>query len=105
PASNNTSSTLMVLNFTGGLGMRLTEALSLGGNVQVGSGFYDGPFVGVSAMVPAYGFRGTVGLNYDVTPDTSLGLYWQSKQNFCFQDAVNLSLFGGAIDITRPIYM
>ena len=105
PASNNTSSQLLVLEVASGVGMKLTDRLSVGGNVQLGSGFYDGPFVSVGAMVPAYGVRFTTGLNYDVTPDTSLGLYWQSKQNFRFDDAITLNLFGGALDITRPIYM
>lgn len=105
PASNNTSTELLVLNFTGGMGLRLTENLSLGGNVQIGSAYFDGPFVAVSAMVPAYGFRGTVGLSCDLTSDTTLGLYWQSKQHYTFQDAVNLVLFGGALDISRPIFM
>ena len=54
PASNGTTSDLLILEFNAAAGFKLTDRLSLGGSMQVGSSFFDGPFVGDGAMVPAY---------------------------------------------------
>jgi long-chain fatty acid transport protein len=105
PASNGTSSQMLILETNLAAGFKLTDRLSLGGSMQVGSGFFDGPFVGVGAMVPAYALRGSVGVNYDLTDATTLGLYYQTRQHFNFQQAVQLQLAPGMLDISRNVYM
>jgi long-chain fatty acid transport protein len=67
--------------------MPLTERLSAGAAFTIGSSYIDGPFTDVGGMVPAYGIRGTVGVNYALFPETSVGAYWQSKKHFHFDDA------------------
>lgn len=105
PASNGTSSDLLVLNFVGGMSVDLTERLSAGLALSVGNAFFDGPFVGAGAMVPAYGARGAVGLTYLLTPRTTVGFYYQSIENFVFRDAIRLELPNGQFDVARNIEM
>lgn len=98
PASGGTSAQYIALDMVTGAGLALTEQLSLGASLQIGTSYLDGPFVDISGMAPAYGVRGTLGANYWVTPDTSLGAYWQTKKHFVFEDA---ALFPGgtALDV------
>lgn len=105
PASNRASSNILVLEISSGFGMKLTDRLSVGTTVSLGSGYFNGPFVGNSAMVQAYGLRASLGANFDLTDATSLGAYWQTKQHFHFDDAIGLQLFNGNIDITRDVEM
>lgn len=96
PASRGTNSALTVLEITNGVGVDLTDRLSAGATISLGSAFYDGPFVGISGMSYDYALRGSVGLNYDVLDNTSVGLYYQTKQGFRFDNAILLDLGGGA---------
>lgn len=105
PESNGTSSNLLVLQLTAAAAMELSERLSAGASLSMGSGFFDGPFVGLGAMVPAYGIRGSVGLSYWLTPGTTLGFYYQSVERFNFQNAIRLALPGGQFDVVRNIHM
>lgn len=106
PASNGTTSSLLVLEMIPSVGVRLTDRLSVGFNGALGTAYFNGPFVGVGAMVQAYGLRGGVGVNYDLSEATTIGAYWQSKQHFNFSDAIRLEFFGGAFDpIVRSIRM
>ncbi len=106
PVSNGTSSELVVLGITNSLGVQLTDRLSAGASLSLGTAFFDGLFVGQSAMVPDYALRGSVGFGYQLTPDTTLGFYYQTKQNFTFDDAIRLQLPGGGFDpIVRDIKM
>lgn len=88
PASNGTSAEYVALDFVTGLGIDLTDRFSVGAAFTVGNSYLDGPFTDIGGMVPAYGLRGTVGGNYQLTRNTSLGAYWQSKKHFSFDDAV-----------------
>ncbi len=90
PASNGTSAQYLALDIVTGVGMNLTERLAIGASATIGTSFLDGPFVDLGGMTGAYGFRGTVGANYCLDHNSSLGLYWQSKKNFTFEDAVIL---------------
>lgn len=99
PASNGTSAQLVILNFTGGGSVQLTDQLSLGSTLTMGQGFLDAPFSGIGAMTPAYALRGAVGVNYQATEATSLGAYYQTKENFNFQDAARLPLVGSSFDV------
>ena len=92
PQSNGTASQLAVLEMVAGLGVDLTEDLSLGATFQLGTGYLDGPFSGIGAMTTAYAARGTIGANYFLTQTTSFGLYWQSEQGFDFKNAAQLPI-------------
>jgi long-chain fatty acid transport protein len=105
PASNGSSANILILNMVSSLGVNLTERLSIGSSVALGTGFFDGPFVGNGAMVSAYGLRAGLGINYELTDFTSTGFYWQSKQNFNFEDAVSLQLFNNTFTPTFDVRM
>ena len=49
PASNATSSYLLLLEFAPSIGIELTERLSIGATMFIGDGYSSGPFVGTSA--------------------------------------------------------
>lgn len=105
-ASNGTSSDLVILEITNALGVQLTERLAAGASISLGTAFYDGLFVGQSAMVPDYALRGSVGFSYALTPATTLGFYYQTRQDFNFDDAIRLALPAGGFDpIVRDIKM
>jgi hypothetical protein len=80
----------LALDVVSGVGGDLTERLSVGAALILGSSYLDGPFVDLGGMVPAYALRGTVGANYRVGCDTTLGCYWQTRKRFTFDDAVVL---------------
>jgi long-chain fatty acid transport protein len=82
PESNGTSAHYMALDIPVALGVQLTDRFSAGAALTLGSSFLDGPFVDIGGMVPAFALRGTVGLAYDVGPDTTAGLYWQTMKAF-----------------------
>ena len=74
-----------------GAGFQVTDRLSVGATMTLGTGFEQLGFVGPlvnSAMVNAYALRGTVGVDYDLNECTTLGFYYQSKMSFNFPDAV-----------------
>ena len=58
----------------------------------MGVGIFDGPFVGESSGTYDYALRGTIGLDYELNACTNVGLYWQSRQGFTFDDAIRLDL-------------
>ena len=90
PQSNGTSTYLSLLEFAPSAAVRLTDQISIGSTLFVGTGFLDGPFVGQGAMTNAYALRGSIGLSYQLTDATSLGIYYQSVQRFRFKDEVIL---------------
>ncbi len=92
PASNGTNSELMVLEITSGLGFALTERLSVGAGVSLGTAFFDAPFVDIGGMTYDYALRGVVGADYDVTNYTNVAVYYQTKQAFRFENAVQFQL-------------
>ncbi|MEX2188341.1 MAG: hypothetical protein WD875_16155 [Pirellulales bacterium] len=97
PQSNGTSAMLQTLEVVAGAGVKLTDRLAVGANVMIGSSTVDGPFVGLTAAAYDYALRGSLGLNYDAGACTTLGLYYQTKQSFNFDNAVFLDL-GPGID-------
>lgn len=92
PESNGTSAEYLALDMILGTGIELTERLSVGASMALGISYIDGPFVDLTGMVPGYALRGTIGANYSISCNTTLGAYWQTKKAFVFQDAV---LFAG----------
>ena len=88
PESNGTSAEYVALDFVAGLGVLLTEELSVGATLTLGNSFIDGPFTDIGGMVPAYGVRGSLGVTYSLFPDTKIGAYYQTEKRFKFDDAV-----------------
>ena len=86
PASNATSSYLLLLEFAPSLAVELTDRLSLGATMFIGDGYASGPFVGTSGMTNAYALRGGFGLDYRLGDATWLGGYYQSTQAFRFDN-------------------
>ena len=99
PASNGTSAQYLALDMVAAAGVDLTEQLSLGASFALGTSFLDGPFVDVGGMTPAYGVRFSAGANYQLTRNTSLGAYWQSKKNFEFENAALLTTAAIPVDV------
>jgi long-chain fatty acid transport protein len=92
---NNLSSEYLVLGITAGAGFELTDRLSVGASMTLGSGFEQLGFVGPivsSAMVGAYGLRGSLGANYELNGCNTVGAFYQSKMAFTYPDAIR---FGG----------
>ncbi len=86
PASNATSSYLLLLEFAPSVGVEVTERLSLGATLFIGDGYASGPFVGTSGMTNAYALRGGFGIDYELGAATWLGAYYQSTQAFRFDN-------------------
>ena len=95
PESNGTSVSLAILQIGSGVGVDITDRLSAGATLMLGSATFDAPFQGVSAAALAYSLRGSVGLNYKVGCGTYLGTYYMTTQNFNFDDAIRLQLVDG----------
>ena len=99
PGSNGTTVSLMVLDIITGVGVDLTDRLAMGASLSLGSGFMDGPWVGATGNASAYGLRSRLGLDYDLTDWTTVGLYYQTKQHFTFEDNVRFPIPGPAGDV------
>lgn len=87
PESNGTSSHYIAFDTVSSLGVDITDRLSVGGALFIGTGLLDGPFVDFGSLVPDYALRGSVGLNYKLTSATWLGGKWQTKKSHTFDDA------------------
>ncbi len=105
PESNGSASSLVGLNIGSGLGVQVTERLAVGTQLVMTSGVLDGPFTGLSAATPAYALRGLFGVTYDLTDRTSLGFSWITEQSFRFEDAIRLSIGGGAFSTVQDVNM
>ncbi len=101
PASHGTSSGLFVFSLPVSVGVDLTDRWSVGSSVAIGIGIFDGPFVGSSSMVMDYALRGTLGTNYKLNDCNTLGGYYQTKQNFVFDNAFVLN--PGPNQITQDV--
>lgn len=106
PASNGTHANIVALDIIASAGVDLTDRLSLGGAFTLSNATLDGPFVGITGSSSDYGIRGTVGFDYEVNSDTTVGTYWKSKVGYTFENlfAVPLAPPGTFADIAvdRP---
>jgi long-chain fatty acid transport protein len=104
-ALNNVSTEYMVLGINMGAGFDLTDRLSAGATLTLGSGFeqlgFTGPLVS-SAMVNAYALRGTFGLDYDVNDCNTIGAFYQTRMDFDFPNAVRFNNVYRDILISQP---
>lgn len=91
PESHGTNTGQTIFNMPLALGVDLTDRLSAGASLSLGIAFFDGPFVGVGGMTPAYALRGTVGTNYLLTEATTFGFYYQTEQSYKFHNAFVLN--------------
>lgn len=88
PESNGTYASLVALDIVSGVGVSLTEQLSLGASVVLSNATMGGPFVGNTGSSIDYALRGCAGLGYQLTPETNLGLFWKSKASYTFENLV-----------------
>ena len=102
---NNVSSEYVVLGVNAAMGIELGERLSAGAAMTLGNGFeqlgFTGPLAS-SAMVNAYGLRGTFGLDYSLNPCNTVGAFYQTRLDFKFPDSVR---FGNAyhdLSVSQP---
>jgi long-chain fatty acid transport protein len=99
PGSNGTTVSFLVLDIVAGAGVDLTDRLAAGASLSLGTGFMDGPWVGATGNATSYGLRGRLGIDYDLDDSTTLALYYQTPQNFTFQDNIRFPIPGPAGDI------
>ena len=105
PASNGSASSLFGLNVGSGVGVQVTERMSVGAQIVVTTAVLDGPFSGLTSATTAYGLRGLFGTTYDATDHTTLGFYWMTEQSFRFENAVRISIGNGAFSAVQDIHM
>jgi long-chain fatty acid transport protein len=102
---NNTTGEYMVLGMNMGAGFQLSDKLSAGAALTLGTAFEQlglvGPAVS-SAMVSDYGLRGTFGLDYDVNETNTVGVYYQTRMDFAFPNAVRLGSDFHDVRISQP---
>ena len=102
---NNESGEYLVLGINLGAGFQLTDRLSVGATMTLGTGFEQLGFVGPivsSAMVNAYALRGTVGFDYELNDCNTVGFYYQSKMSFSFPDAIRVGTNYQDVRIAQP---
>lgn len=92
PESDGTSNLIQVLQITVGAGIDMTDRISLGGSLILGAGTLDGPFVGLTAGAYDYALRGKLGVSFDCGCATTIGMYYETRQEFRFDDAVRLQV-------------
>jgi long-chain fatty acid transport protein len=88
PQSNGTHANFMALDVVSGAGIDLTERLSVGASLLLSNATLDGPFVGITGSSADYALRGTLGFDYAVRPDTTIGVYWKTKAAYTFQNII-----------------
>ena len=102
PESAGTNSALSVLQSTSGFGLNLTDRLALGAGVSMGTAIFDGPFADIGGMTVDYAVRGVLGAEYALDNCRNVGMYYQTKQVFTFDDAIR---FQGPLNTSLDINM
>jgi len=100
--SRGTNSGMAIFSLPLTVGVQVTDRLSVGASLAMGIAFFDGPFVGLGGMTPDYALRGSLGANYQLTEETTVGTYYQTEQSYRFDNAV---LFPGVIPIDADVNM
>jgi long-chain fatty acid transport protein len=102
---DNLNNEYLVLGVNMAAGFQITDRLSVGSSITLGSAFeqlgFVGPLVG-SAMVNAYALRGTVGVDYQVTDCNTIGFYYQSRMDFTFENAVRFNGVYNNLRVDQP---
>ena len=103
PQSNGTADVFSVLQLGSTAALDLTDRLSAGASIMLGTGSLYGPFVGVSSSAYDYALRGSLGLNYDLGCRSTFGVYYQTEQSYNFDNAIRLQLPGGGFGVFQDI--
>ncbi len=91
PGSIGTHSEYLVLGVTIGAGLDLTERLAFGATITLGDGYVGGGFVSNTVMTHDFGLRGTFGVDYDLTSNTTVGTFYQTAMPFRFDNLLLLA--------------
>lgn len=102
PQSNRTNSAVTVLEMAASVGMQVTDRMSVGATAFFGTGFFDGPFVGLGGVTSDYALRASLGLNYDLTDCTTIGAYYRTEQQFRFDNAIQFGV-GPTLDVNMDL--
>lgn len=103
PQSNGTNSGSAIFNLPMTVGVSVTDKLSIGGGMSMGIAFFDGPFIRHSGMTPDYALRGTLGANYLLNDETTIGGYYQTEQSYRFDNAVTINLVPANFDVRMDL--
>ena len=71
--------------------------------MALGIAYFDAPFVGLGGMTPDYALRGTLGMNYDVSDVTTVGMYYQSGQSYQFDNAIRFGPAGNFSNVQMDL--
>ncbi len=99
PGSLGTHAEYLVLGLTLGAGLDLTERLAFGASMTLGDSYIGSGFVNNSVMTHDYGLRGSFGLDYDLTPNTTIATYYQTKMPFRFDNLLLVAAPSTFVDI------
>ena len=102
PESNGTYASILALDIISSAAVDVTDRLSAGASIILSNTTLAGPFVGTTGASYDYGLRGSLGVTYDVMPETTVGFYWKTKVGYTFNNLVD---FGGGfqdVSLDRP---
>lgn len=102
---NNVSNEYMVLGINAAVGIELGERLSAGAALTLGAAYeqlgFTGPLAS-TAMVHDYGLRGTFGLDYALSATNTVGVFYQTRMDFTFPNAVRFNSAYHDLSISQP---
>ena len=102
---NNASSEYIVLGVNAALGVQLTDRLSAGAALTLGNAYEQLGLTGAlvsTAMVNDYALRGTFGLDYDLNPCNTVGVFYQTRMDFDFPNAVRFRDAYNDLRVSQP---
>jgi long-chain fatty acid transport protein len=102
---NNVSNEYLVLGLNFGAGVNLTDRLAAGASLTLGNAFEQLGFVGPvvsTAMVNDYALRGNFGFTYDLNPCNTVGVFYQTRMDFQFPNAVRFNGDYRDLNIDQP---
>jgi long-chain fatty acid transport protein len=88
--ANDISSELLVLGLNAGVGVGVNDELSVGASLTFGPGFEQLGLVQDSAMVHAYGLRGSFGFDYKLNECNSVAAFYQTEMSFNYPNAFRM---------------
>ncbi len=91
-----------MLGLNAGAGFELTDRLSAGATITLGTGFEQLGLVPNSAMVHDYALRGTLGIDYALNPCNTIGFFYQTKESFSFPNALLINNTYRDINLEQP---
>ena len=92
--SNGSHASLVALDILSGAAVDVTDRLSLGAMLTLSNATLDGPFVGVSGSSADFALRGTLGFDFDLTCNTTVGAFWTTKTGYTFENLAGFNPTG-----------